>query len=254
MPDNRKREKHPAFGMVGFHRVTNGPGRNPLFGSHLDRHHETIPLRVHEAVRGHDLSRDWIYADNQILEVELSPVQFSQMLTTMNVGEGVPCTIRWQQGVGRVAEMPDDYESEQTKIYEAFKAEIAEKEASIGPRLAELDEILSKKSINKGDRERIRELALGIFRYYSENTSFVLKQFEESAEKVVTAAKAQVDEFVTSTLIRAGMEKLKERFGTPGVFTGRDDRSDTVAERTTFGHGEPVMIGPNAGRRDRGDK
>jgi hypothetical protein len=215
--DDEEYEGHPSFGLIGFHRISHGLGRNLLFGSHLDRHHETIELRVFRASRRHNLSRDWVYSEQRgrpLIEVELSPAQFAQLLTTMNVGDGVPCTIRCVDGE-HMPPVPDDHESEQVKIYKGFQLGLTEMLEALDGRRKRLEEILSKKSINKADREEIRGLVFGIFQYLDSNAAFVLKSFEESAEKVVTAAKAQVDEFVMGALIKAGMEKLAERFGLP---------------------------------------
>jgi len=215
--DPKDYERHPSFGIIGFHRISHGLGRNLLFGSHLDRHHETIELRVFRASRDHSLAHDTVYAElrgRPLIEVELSPAQFAQLLTTMNVGDGVPCTIRWVNGE-RMPDVPDEHESEQVKIYKGFQGGLDRMVAALDEKRQRLDEILSKKSFNKDDRKEIRNLVFGIFQYLESNASFVLNSFEESAEKVVTAAKAQVDEFVLGALIRAGMEKLAEQFGLP---------------------------------------
>jgi len=224
-----EREKHPSYGVIGLSRISHGMGRNLLFGSHLDRHQETVELRIYRASRMvESTSHEWFYADDRgspIAIVELSPAQFAQLLTTMNVGDGVPCTIRNVDGES-IPNVPNTYESEQEKIYRGFQESIFAKLNFISPALKELDEILSKKTIKRADRDRIRELTIGLFDNFKSNTSYVLKNFEESAEKVVTAAKAQVDEFVTSTLIRAGMDSLRGNFEHSGFLGTRKEEGE----------------------------
>ena len=217
--DDYEREEHDSFGLIGFSRVSNGPGRNLLFGSHLDRHHETIVMRVKTAERSHGLSHDWHHGRKELIEVEMSPMQFAQLLTTMNFGDGVPCTIRFLTGKGMIDPVPETHLPEQVKILQNVKKEAHEMVASMDERRQRLQEILSQKSLKKADREEIAVLSEAIFRWAENHIPFAFKSFEESAEKVVTAAKAQVEEFTLATLVKAGMEKLRDQFGLPGGFS-----------------------------------
>lgn len=216
--DDEDVEEHPSFGVIGFSRVTHSLGRNLLFGSHLDCHHETIVMRVKMAERSHHLSHDWIHGHRELIEVEMSPMQFAQLLTTINFGDGVPCTIRFLTGKGRIDPVPEEHLPEQVKILEGVKTEAHDLVGSMDDRRKRLQELLSKKSINKGDREEIATLSEGLFRWFEDCIPFAVESFEESVEKVVTAAKAQVEEFTLATLVKAGMEKLRDQFGLPGGF------------------------------------
>lgn len=215
--DFEKEEKHESYGLINFHRRSHGPGRNLLFGSHLTSHRETIVMEVKQGVRHHGLSRDWSYGRRQLIEVEMTPIQFAQLLTSMNFGDGVPCTILRLQGK-QMEKVPDTYEPEQAKILKGVKHELDEMVASLDERAEQLDAILSKKHINKGDREEIAALVTGIFTWFRSHAPFAFESFEKSADKVVAAARAQVEEFALSTLVKAGMEKLAERFGLPANF------------------------------------
>jgi hypothetical protein len=210
-------EEHESFGMVSFHRQSGGGGQ--LFGSHLANHHETIVLEIKRGVRQHGLSHDWTHGRSQLIEVVLSPAQFAQLLTSMNFGDGVPCTIRRLLGK-QMEPVPASHEPEQVKILKGVKRELGEMVASMAGRRAELSTILAKKSIVKKDRERLAALTHDIFRWFESNGAFAFRSFEESAERVVTAAKAQVDEFVLATFIKAGMEKLTKQFELPESFSG----------------------------------
>jgi hypothetical protein len=209
-------EKHESFGMVGFHRQSGGNRR--LFGSHLTNHHETIVLEIKRGVRQHGLSHDWTHGRKQLIEIVMSPAQFAQLLTTMNMGDGVPCTIRRLLGE-QMEPVPVTHEPEQVKILKGVRRDLAGMVASLAGRRAELAAILAKKTIVKKDREKIADLTHDIFQWFESNGAFAFRSFEESAEKVVTAAKAQVEDFVLSTLIKAGMEHLSEKFGLPEAFS-----------------------------------
>ena len=113
-------ESHPAWGMVEFSRVEHG-GPCRLFGSSLTNHGTTIILRVWEASRKHDCGQDWYHGSirKELIAVEMSAAQFAGLLTTMNVGNGVPCTIRHVQGVQRPEVPPDP--GEMGRVRAAFR-------------------------------------------------------------------------------------------------------------------------------------
>jgi len=211
----RKTERHPSYGLVGFYRVSHG-GKNKLFASRLNNHPTTIIMRVFQAKVDHDLSRDWIYADRQtpIVELELSPAQFSELLTTMNVGDGVPCTIRYCRDgkTSRIGPVPEEHLAEQEKIYNGFKDQLSEFLNSIDDRKKRLDELLGKKGkLTAKERDEIRGLSMGLFRFFYDHAPFILKSFEKSAEKVASEAKSSIDHFVTTAITKLGLESLKDR-------------------------------------------
>ena len=83
----RDREEHESYGLVGVSRIS-GSDRN-LFGSSI-RHKNTMMLRVKRANKERHLNRDWYHANETIVEVEMSPVQYAEMISSPNVGEGIP--------------------------------------------------------------------------------------------------------------------------------------------------------------------
>jgi hypothetical protein len=85
-------KKHPSFGMVSFSRCY-GTNRR-LFQSHV-KNMTTVRLRIKQASVKHSLHQDHTYGEESLIEVELSPAQFAELLTSMNVGDGVPCTINY---------------------------------------------------------------------------------------------------------------------------------------------------------------
>lgn len=224
MKDRDKNYNHPAFGVIGISRIHGT--RDRFFGSHVREHHDFIALRIFGASYQHDLGEDWIHADGHlpIVEVELTPAQFASMLTTMNVGDGVPCTIKFRDGKP-TEPLPDDYGIEHERVVEEFRRNIETKKAEMQPRLARVRELLTKKgALRMGERKEILGLVEGLFRDFQRgNADFLLEQFERGAEKMVTEAKALVDEFITSTAARIGMNALKERFSAAPMLGDREN-------------------------------
>lgn len=209
---DRKAKKHPSYGLVSFHRVSCGGGKEKLFGSSILHHFTTVRLTLHEAELTHDLCYDSIFPSKQIVEVEMSAAQFAELLTTMNQGSGVSCTIRWREGVGQVESPPDD-EIEIDRVHESFKANMAERVEWLLERRKELGEILKKKAIGKQDRVEIEQIIEGVIAEFRSSAPFAVDQFSEATEKIVTAAKAEVDSFVTQVIQTTGLEQLRAMKG-----------------------------------------
>lgn len=204
-------ERHPAYGQVGISRCQ---GQTKLFGSALDYHGSFIKLTVRRCERRHSLHRDWYFGRGEIVEVWMSHAQFAEMITTPNVGMGVPCTIRFHStkpGPGEIPRIADEVRTEAEKVVEGFKEDQTRIVGTLHEKMAEAAVILDKKGgINKGDREAIRDLLEFVIREVELNRPFAVKSFQEAAEKVVTQSKAEVEALVGMTLRRLGLTKLSE--------------------------------------------
>lgn len=66
----------------------------------------------------------------------------------------------------------------------------------------------AKKNLTQADRNLVSEAMRMIVQQIGSDAPFMLKQFEEAAEKVVAAAKAEVDSFMTHAITAAGMKAL----------------------------------------------
>src|SRR4051812_4593225 len=98
-------ERHPAWAMIGASRVQNGGPGATLFDSDI-RHQHTVRVSISTASRRRDLNRDWLHAEREFVEVEMSEAQWASFVSSMNVGNGVPCTLRRCEGEYEVPGMP----------------------------------------------------------------------------------------------------------------------------------------------------
>lgn len=210
MSREEEKEEHPSFGMIGFSRCTGNPGR--LFGSPLRTHESFVTLRLSHGTRIHDLGSDRFYGPmhGDILEVILSAGQFSELLTTMNIGSGVPCTITRIEGKA-IPKPPEDQEMEVEKVRKGFKKDMKGVVEQIKADKAELATLLEKKTLSKADRERIMWIVSRVEMHVESNAPFMLSQFEEASEKVVKHAKAEIDSFITNNVVAEGLRAIKER-------------------------------------------
>jgi hypothetical protein len=208
--DTEELETHPAYGQVGISRVS---GQAKLYGSALDHHQSFIRLEIRHSERRHSLHRDWHFGKDVIVEVNLSHAQFAEMITTPNVGTGVPCTLSFHSskpGPGMVPPIAESMQTEAEKVVEGFREGQVEVVEKLRGRVDEAQAVLDKKSINKGDRELLRGVLDFVMREVESNRPFAVSQFQEAAEKVVTQGKAEIEAFTTMAVQNLGLSKLSE--------------------------------------------
>jgi hypothetical protein len=214
-----KRDKHESYGLVGFSRVTGSPG--PLFGSSI-QHHNFVRMRVMRAGRTRDLNRYWYSGRENIVEVDLSPTQFADLLTSMNVGEGVPCTLRY---VGGNRMDPCPAVDQRQEFVDEFDADVRRVMTSAAKLAEEAAVLLKQPKVNKADLTRLNALLAKLMQDIQSNLPFVHSQFNEAMDKTVTEAKGEVEAFVQNKIVSLGIESLRKQIG------GSDDMIDVAPDR-----------------------
>ena len=191
MKDEQERQDHESFGMLGFSRVCCGPKGMNLFGSAI-RHTRVISLTLRRAHQVRHLNEDRYYAHEELFRVEMSPTQFAELISTLNMGDGIPCTIT-RVGKEMMADCPE------TTMRRKFEAEFEQMAHDITKSITDLirqaQEIMEKKNINKGDRKEIMDKLAAISQDIHANMPFVCEQFNESMDKIVGDAKGAIEAF-----------------------------------------------------------
>lgn len=202
-------ERHEAFGLVGLYRTS---GSTRLFGSHLASHSGYISLKVRRASRHSDSLGDHVFGEGRnLIEVNLSSAQFAQMLTNMNVGEGVPCTIARVEGV-RMEPVPD-LPTEGQRIREGFASKIEKLAKVVGKVESELAEALE--GTGPVSKTKLREVLAGARKATMEiasNVPFVVDQFNRATQKTITHAKAEVEAYTALVFREAGLQAIAAGF------------------------------------------
>ncbi len=203
----KKFKKHPSYGMVQFNRVSGS--RSRIFGSSVTNHHSTIRLTIRRGQISHDLGHDSFFSNEDLIEVEMSPAQFVELLTTMNVGLGVPCNINFIQSDGSIDPPADeDVESDRVKTYFGDRVkETTDKLVAMGKRIHELG---AKKRFNKSDVTSLLESVRMFVQEMEFNMPFYVDSFGKAVEKHVAQSKAEIDATTTLVLQRLGFQKLSE--------------------------------------------
>lgn len=194
--DDDGRETHPAWGLIGAHRGQSGPPGVVLFDSDI-RHQNTVTVRIHTAQRKRDLNRDWIGVTGRaaFVEVQMSEAQWASFVSSMNSGDGVPCTIRHREddwdvpGVlyePRLQESMDETRDAAERAFEAVREAFAAYEV-------------------KKNAANLRTLKYAIANAPA-NVTFAGEQLVEHAENVVQKARADIEAMVVSKAAQLGLE------------------------------------------------
>ncbi len=207
-PDDEIIEKHPAYATI---RITRTQGSNArLFGSPIRSHQHTIRISVAAAERIHSLGHDRYYEHGgmPIMQVEMTAAQFAELITTVN-SDSVPCTLRVRDRV-RVENPPDDVKVEADLVREKFAADVKDALTKLRPAMTAVEDVLAKKSLTNADRVAARHGLEQFERLISDMAPFMLDQFEEATQRITTAAKIEVDAFMTSVIVAAGLKAINE--------------------------------------------
>lgn len=208
--DETYTESHPSYGMIRVGR-THGSGGRRLFGSPIENA-TLITLEICEGVVNRDLARDWYHARGRLIEVAMSPAQFAELITNMNVGDGVPCTLEYVLGKRR-PDCPQRHQREE--IVDEFKSEMKNLAARVKERteaaLAILDN-KDKKTLTVADRSTIRAALDAVARSLTDSVPFIHSQFDEAMDKTVNAAKAELSAAAMTIAHSMGLEQMQARF------------------------------------------
>jgi hypothetical protein len=200
-------KSHPCFGLIQISRVNSMPPAR-CFGSEL-KSHTTMLLRITEGEEHYHLHSKHYYNKRQIVEVELTPTQYAEMLTSMNMGVGVPCTIKYRADVGHIPGFIDN-DTLREQINKDLKADIAGVIALTKSLRKELDTTLATTNLSQSKKKALTDIVQRIDMELVSNMPFVLDQYREAVEKVTQNAKAEVDAFVGHTVTQLGFKSMEE--------------------------------------------
>lgn len=207
-PMEGTRKSHPAFGVLRFSRVSGGSGN--LYGSEIN-HNSYIKMELQPSEEVRSLSHTWYFGQSKCLvQVDMSAAQFAELISSLNVGSGVPCTIRYMNGIGHIPEIADDGDT----FHEQIKNDIKDKTHVIVDTAValekELAKMLAESKLPKVKQEALRGLCAKITMELRSNMPYILEQYQEGAEKIGAKAKAELDAFYTHQITKLGLDTLRK--------------------------------------------
>ncbi len=178
--------------MIGFSRVSGG--ENVLFGSSI-KHNNRIVMTLKHGKQDRHLSKDWYYGHRLIAEVEMSYSQFAECITAMNVGDGVPCTIRYTEKDGYIPAIAEN-NSKREQFRNEFSDTILKAMEQVQDQINEIQKSLDeKKAFGVKDRKEMISKLQQIKNNIGSNLDFCVEQFEEQMDKTTLEAKGEIEAF-----------------------------------------------------------
>ncbi len=216
---NETEETHESFGMMSFNRVHSNHGM-VLHGSDLT-HRTIIEMRLHHSSKKRGLSCDWHHAEANIVTVRMSQNQFSEMITSMNMGDGIPVTLAFTEKDGRL-ESPEFSSITETHTNE-FKQQTKDVVKVAEDLLASMQDLLSGSgTVKKADREVMMKGIEKVVREIGANMPFMEKSFTEAMDNVVTDAKGTIEAFYQQRVVDAGLTALEsDKVSAPTLIEGK---------------------------------
>lgn len=189
---------HPAYGQIRASRVT---GHQNLYGSEF-HHNGFITVTIARSRFRRSLSRDWVYAGKELIDVSLSEAQWATFVSSLNCGSGTPCTINH---VDRIS-MPDlpDPPSRKEQFDEELKSTMTKSDKA----LKELQEKIIGMKISEKQKKELLASVTAARMNISSNVQFVATSFSEHMEETVEKAKCEVNAYANGLIQRAGLEHI----------------------------------------------
>lgn len=192
---------HPAYGKVSIHHVS---GNADLYGSDFTHQH-FVTLTVKTSQLNRDLARDWHFERNVEIEIALSEAQYATMVSTPNT-TGVPCTILYRR-TGDLEMVPGLPRRDSTRIHnDEFREKLLKTVNALKTQRDEITDATTK--LSKKMQAVVLEPINAAIREIESNIPFLVKSFDEHMETNIEKAKVEVNAYVTSTVMRAGLAAL----------------------------------------------
>lgn len=195
-------EHHESMGMIGVYRIS---GHNDCMHGTDVPHDGWLKLTVYKGSVKRDLNREWHHAEDEYIEVELTHSQFSEMISNMNCGYGVPCTVKYLMGKRMESPKPIDRKGQ-------FSEEFAHDLAKIASKLNGLKEIVTEsmktQGMSKKEKQSLLSLVNSVKQDITSNLPFVERQFGECISKAVDDAKRNIEGHALNIALNASRRGL----------------------------------------------
>jgi len=197
---------HPSQVQVSFSRIQSSNGVI-FYGSDI-KCNSYIELRVKRSKYSISNIGNWFFGRSEILSIRLSPNQFSELITSMNMGDGVPGTLQHFNPTDIPVGKIEDPLFHST--IDDINGHIDSVEfIDINNRYDALVSILDNIKMSKKSKEEVRIALQCLYSSIHDTMPFFVKCAKESIDKSITSAKGVIDSFYTGLCIRLGIKSLK---------------------------------------------
>ncbi len=201
-------KKHPTYGCVVVTKSQIGGGGQALNGSSV-LHNNIMHLQICEGEYSRSMGADWWSPRKTIVDIELSPVQFAEMITSVGNGCGTPCTIKYRADKPEEEDMRVPHINKFEEHTKEFRQDIAKTTDKAKLLLKQMEDRLKEKK-PMGIREQ-QELLDNLRCFHNElgsNLTYASRVFDEQVERTKTEAKGEIEAFFDSRIRDLGMQAL----------------------------------------------
>ncbi len=189
--------KHPSFANLYIGR-SQCSGQKALFGSSI-KHHDIITLKIFPAFIDRNLNVDRYFPEARpYIEIEMSQSQFAQAITSLNMGAGVPVTLR------RLHDQyiePCPFVDKREQFSNEFREDMNELTRKLTEATKHVERLIEeKKTFNKADKEQILSALRSVTSQLASNYPYMYSMFNEQMDKTVTEAKAEIESHIQARM------------------------------------------------------
>lgn len=206
--EERERFTHPSYGMIRASRIHGNSGK--LFGSELEIDHY-IEIEVQHGSMDRELSNDWFYASHTspVVQLRMSPLQFAEFVTSLNCGDGVPCTLEYADG--KKVEQQTSNETKKEATHRQFKDRMKMFASRLLKKRDEAKDLVKKKTLSKEDQRQLLLHLDWLTQEITRNIPFFMECFQEVADRVVAESKAEVEAAIMHKITTLGLAELQNQ-------------------------------------------
>lgn len=213
MEQTKTIEQHPSFGMIKANRVSGGNGY--LFGSEV-LNLSFVEITISHAqtdknLFGRNVGEQGIWPTENLTTIRMTNSQFAEMITSLNIGIGTPCTITRIDGKGVEQKDIKDRSTTMDMANDELVKMYAER---IGDNIKSLQDALgileNNARVNKDIKQSVEKSIRGILSILTNGDSFLLNEFKDVLEKSKQKVITEIDASVGTRLQELGMQHIFE--------------------------------------------
>jgi len=205
--DNK--ETHPSFGQIRFSRTSSTS--MDFYGSDLTQGNY-ITMEVHQSELFRDITCDRHFETGiPLIKLRLTSGQFAELITSMNMGGGIPCTIERLMGK-KVEELPK-IQSKEENVHDKFEERMKAFQKTLESNQRKIAELTTKPNLTKNDRAEINQITQLVNQEISDNIPYFTRCFKETMDATVFEAKLEVENAILHKVNALGLTELHKQQG-----------------------------------------
>lgn len=209
---------HPSFGFINIYKSS---GTQYLFGETSDNFKtNNVTVEFKSSTLSNGFGDTSFFSDKIYNEINLSELQWANLLLTKNNENGVPCTFYRKEGLGFLDvnakmrtlkhqnKMPKkEVHNDFDKVKDKFKSELLEKISIANKKLPNLINKVKTDSLTLEERKEIKADVEEIINEYIQNEQEIIDLIKEQINYTNKAARNELGDKIKSNLFNFSLSK-----------------------------------------------